>query len=379
MTTTRAWLHSFIPTASMAGPRERMRACVGALIGLGLAGVLSYSATGGNILLIAPMGASSVLLFCLPASPLAQPWSVVGGNVVSALVGIACAHAIANPMVAAPLAGCLAIAAMFQLRCLHPPGGAVALTAVLGGPAVHAAGIGFALAPVGLNSFLLALAAVGYNNLTGRRYPHAQQSRLASADPARPGFSGADLDAALAHYGQVLDISRDDLESILFDIEMHAYARRAGVVLCSDIMEKSTVTLAPGDTLAQAWRLMRLHQSQALAVVDRAGRLVGMLEQGDVLRRAGLDGYSGLRERLRLLFAAPGQGQVGAAMTAPCDSVAADAPMNALVPVMLASRLQHVPVVDDGGVLVGMVTQARLLAAMVETRQPVSGESRPPN
>lgn len=367
MNTTRAWLHSFIPTASAAGARERMRAAAGALIGLGIAGVLSYWSSGGSLLLIAPMGASSVLLFCLPASPLAQPWSVVGGNVVSALVGIACAQMIADPMLAAPLAGCLAIAAMFQLRCLHPPGGAVALTAVLGGPAVHAAGIGFALAPVGLNSFLLALAAVAYNNLTGRRYPHTQQSNLASADHAAPGFSGADLDAALAHYGQVLDISRDDLESILFDAEMHAYARRVGVVRCCDIMEKNTVTLAPGDTLAQAWRLMRLHREQALAVVDRAGRLVGMLGQGEVLRRAGLDGYSGLRERLRLLFAAPGQGHVSAAMT-PCESVSASEPMNALVPLMMASSLQHVPVVDDDGVLVGMVTQARLLAAMVETR-----------
>lgn len=88
---------------------------------------------------------------------------------------------------------------------------------------------------------------------------------------------------------------------------MHAYARRAGVVRCCDIMGKSTVTLAPGDTLAQAWRLMRLHREQALVVV-------GMLAQGEVLRRAGLDGYSGLRERLRLLISAPGQGQVGAAM-----------------------------------------------------------------
>lgn len=375
MSKTRSWLRSFLPMMQTAGPRERARAAAGAFAGLGLAGVLSYWTSGGNLLLIAPMGASAVLLFCLPASPLAQPWSVFGGNVVSGLVGVICARCIADPMLAAPLAGCLAIAAMFQLRCLHPPGGAVALTAVLGGPVVHAAGFGFVLAPVGLNSALMVLGALLYNNLTGRRYPHSQQSSLPGAGTAADGkggasagFTSADLDAALAQYGQVLDISRDDLESILLDTEMRAYARRASIVRCADIMGKRVVTLGPSDSLAQAWRLMRLHQQHALPVVDRAGRLLGMLSQGDVLRRAGLDGYSGLRERLRLLFAAPGQGQVGVAMTQQPASVLARAPMNMLVPLMMRG-MHHIPVVDASGMLVGVVTQSNLLAAMVESRR----------
>jgi CBS domain-containing membrane protein len=357
--TTRAWMRTFIPPINTAGPRERARAACGAFAGLGIAGVLSCWFSAGSLLLIAPMGASAVLLFCLPASPLAQPWSVVGGNMVSAIVGVACAHWIANPMLAAPLAGCLAIAVMFQLRCLHPPGGAVALTAVLGGPVVHAAGFAFVLAPVGLNSVLMAGAALLYNNLTGRRYPHTQQ-------PASTR-TGADLDTALAHYGQVLDVSRDDLEAIFLDTEMQAYARRAGVVRCADIMATSLVTLGPTDALAQAWRLMRLHKCPVLPVVDRAGRLLGMLAQADVLQRAGIDGYSGLRERLRLLFAAPGQGQVGTLMVSE-PGVAAQAPMQALAPLMLRSRVQHVCVVDDRGVLVGMVSQSGLLAALCATR-----------
>jgi CBS domain-containing membrane protein len=363
----RTWLRSFIPPSNTAGRRERARAAAGALVGLGLAGVASYWASAGSLLLIAPMGASAVLLFCLPASPLAQPWSVFGGNVVSAVVGVACARSIADPMLAAPLAGCLAIAAMFYLRCLHPPGGAVALTAVLGGPAVHAAGFAFVLAPVGLNTGLMVLAALLYNNATGRRYPHSQQSR--ASDVTKPGFSSADLDAALAQYGQVLDISRDDLESILLDTELRAYARRASVVRCADIMAKRPVTLAPGDTLAQAWRLMRLHHKHALPVVDRAGRLVGMLAQGDVLRRAGIDGYSGLGERLRLLFAAPGQGRVETVMTTNVATVAAQAPMHALVPLMIGNGMHHVPVLDDKGLLAGIVTQSSLLAAMAAAPQ----------
>jgi CBS domain-containing membrane protein len=373
MFSIRNWLRSFLPPAQSAGPRERARAVAGALAGLGISGLVTHWASAGSLLLIAPMGASAVLLFCLPASPLAQPWSVVGGNVVSATVGVVCAQLIADPMLAAPLAGCLAIAAMFQLRCLHPPGGAVALTAVLGGPAVHAAGFAFVVAPVGLNSALIAFAAILYNNATGRSYPHSQQSSLAGAgrieQGRQPGFSSADLDAALAQYGQVLDISRDDLESILLDTEMRAYARRASVVRCADIMAKRPVTVAPRDALAQAWRLMRLHKLHALPVVDGGGRLVGMLAQGDVLRRAGLDGYSGLRERVRLLFAAPGHGQVSDLMQRHVATVTGQAPMNALVPLMMQRGIQDVPVVDAGGVLMGMVTQSSLLAAMAESRQ----------
>lgn len=372
MTKATTWLRSFIPPLHTAGRRERIRAASGALAGLAIAGLLSHWATVGSTLLIAPMGASAVLLFCLPASPLAQPWSVVGGNMVSAVVGVACARCIADPMLAAPLAGGLAIAAMFQLRCLHPPGGAVALTAVLGGPAVHAIGFTFVLVPVGLNSVLMALAALLYNNLTGRRYPHSQQPGLATTGAAADGkdaatgFTGADLDAALAQYDQVLDISRDDLEAILRNTELRARARRVGIGRCADIMVKPAVTLAPGDALALAWRLMRLHKQYALPVVDHAGRLVGMLAQADILRRAGIDGFSGLRERLQLLFAAPGQGRVRAVMTSPPACVDAQAPLHALLPFMLGDTKDAVPVVNGEGMLLGVVTQSRLLAAMFD-------------
>src|SRR4051794_36407933 len=81
--------------------RERARSLLGAMIGLFLTGGLSQLAIGGSSnlpWLIAPMGASTVLLFAVPASPLAQPWSVLGGNLVSALVGVACAKAIGVPL-----------------------------------------------------------------------------------------------------------------------------------------------------------------------------------------------------------------------------------------------------------------------------------------
>ena len=123
-------------------------------------------------LLVAPMGASAVLLFAVPASPLAQPWSIIGGNLVSATVGVACATWIADPVDAAALAIALAICAMFTLRCVHPPSGAVALTAVLGGPSIHSLGFGFVFEPILIQSFALLAAAIVFHALTGHRYPH---------------------------------------------------------------------------------------------------------------------------------------------------------------------------------------------------------------
>src|SRR5688572_10061306 len=111
-----------------AGPTSFTRqvpAALGALLVLLFTELLSRVVLGAAAVhslpfLIAPMAASAVLLFCLPAAPLAQPWPVIGGNIVSALVGVACALMF-EPLVAAPLAGGLAIAAMASLRCLHPP------------------------------------------------------------------------------------------------------------------------------------------------------------------------------------------------------------------------------------------------------------------
>src|SRR5690606_8029755 len=195
-------------------------------------------------LLIAPMGASAVLLFAVPTSPLAQPWSIIGGNTIAALVGVTCARHIGDPMLAAALAAALAIALMMALKCLHPPSGAVALTAVLGGPAVQAAGYGFIIWPVLINSLLLLLAALLFNNLTGRRYPHLAPvagNPHKTADPlpsGRLGVTSEDISAVLAQYDLVLPIATDELEDILHRAEIRAYDRRSGGITCAQIMSR---------------------------------------------------------------------------------------------------------------------------------------------
>jgi CBS domain-containing membrane protein len=152
------WLSGFAPPPAVQEWPQRLRRCLGALLGVAFTGAATHLVfgPGANIpLMVAPLGASALLLFAVCDSPLAHPWSIMAGNLISAAVGVACAHWIASPLAAASVAVASATFAMFALRCVHPPGGAVAVTTVLGGPAVHALGYGFVLDPVAFQSAVL--------------------------------------------------------------------------------------------------------------------------------------------------------------------------------------------------------------------------------
>ena len=150
---------------------ERIRSVFGAFIGLMLVlTTAKYLGDMGGIdeWLMASLGASALLVFALPQSPMAQPWAVIAGNTLSALVGITVIHLVEDPLLALPLAASASILGMFILRCLHPPAAAVALIAVLG----HVMHYRYAFFPVMVDSILLILAGAVYSNLTGKRYPN---------------------------------------------------------------------------------------------------------------------------------------------------------------------------------------------------------------
>ena len=151
--------------------QERLRSCIGAFLGLML--VLTIARYLGEIggideWLMASLGASALLVFALPGSPMAQPWAVIAGNTVSALVGITIANLIKEPLLAMPIAVSMSILGMFIFRCLHPPAAAVALIAVLG----HVLHYRYALFPVMVDSILLVMAGALYSNMTGKNYPN---------------------------------------------------------------------------------------------------------------------------------------------------------------------------------------------------------------
>ncbi len=209
----------------MAGAqwRDRIGAALGGAIGIGVTAWVSALAGFDRttaILLAAPIGASAVLVFAVPSSPLAQPWRVIGGNGISALVGLGVAWWLGHGAFAAGVAVGLAILAMSLTRSLHPPGGGTVLLPVLA-PAILAQGLGFVLVPIGVNAVLLTLCGLLAHRFTGHSYPH----RARRAPPA-PGLLPEDVDAALAEAGEAFDVSREDLLALLARAELHAAERR---------------------------------------------------------------------------------------------------------------------------------------------------------
>ncbi|KIF80701.1 HPP family protein [Noviherbaspirillum autotrophicum] len=376
MNDVRAWLRGFIPAPINAGRREKLCACLGAWIGLMFAGLVSKATLGNfNPWFIAPMGASAVLLFGMPSSPLAQPWSLVGGNIVSALVGIVCAQSIGDPILAASAAVAVAIAAMFALRCLHPPSGAVALTAVLGGPTVLASGYRFALWPVGLNSIFLLTAALIFNNLLRRRYPHAHLHHAnphGTADPLpteRLGFTRADLDEVLKSHQQLLDIDPDDLEEIFRHAELNAYHRRFGQIRCADLMSKDVITVQQSTSPQAVWRLLAKHRIKALPVVDDAGMLAGIVSLHDMMIGHEHDVPAGFWPPQL-----PRVGHIEQLMTRDVRTATPDQLITELVPLFSDAGYHHLPVVDAQRRVIGMVTQSDLVAALYRARLEETGK-----
>lgn len=365
----RRWLRALQPAPLAVDGRERLRVVLGAGLGLLLTGLLSrWIADPEALWLVAPLGASAVLVFGVAASPLAQPWAVVGGNTLSALVGIACVLTMPWPVLAAAVAVALAIALMFALRCLHPPGGAAALLCVLMG--VH--DWRFALFPVLLNSLLLVGAGMLYNQATGRRYPHPQAAPGPGPEPATEAlrFAAVDLDAVLARYNQVLDVPRDDLQSLLQQAELQAYQRRLGELCCADIMSTALKTVEFGTPLQEAWALMRTHRIKALPVIDRAQRVIGIVTLADFMREASLEQHEGLAERLRkLLRPTPTSHSskpevVGQIMTRQVRVASAGRPIAELVPLFADTGHHHIPIVGVEARLVGILTQSDVVAAL---------------
>ena len=375
------WFQSLMPARASVSARERLRGSVGALIGIALTGFVSASWLHSPVTalwLMAPMGASAVLLFGVPASPLAQPWSIVVGNLVSALVGVTCAKLITEPVPAAAAAIFLAVAAMFFLQCLHPPGGAVALTAVLGGADIHAAGYSFVMAPVALNTMLLLVVAIAYNNVTGRRYPHTPQQTAAkhphqtrdALPTERLGFTSDDLQAALKEYDQVLDVSVDDLESIFRQTEMQAFQRRFGASRCGDLMSRDVVAVEFSTPLDEVWNLLKAHSIHAIPVLNPARHVIGIVTRSDFLAHVEISDYRNVGKHLRnFLRRNPTSHSnrpevVGQIMSSPVRTAFVATPVVELVPLMADKGLHCVPVVDEKNRLVGMVSQTDLVGAL---------------
>lgn len=342
----------FHPILAGATLRERLLGCLGALAGICLTGLVCAIVFGNSIhlpLIVAPIGASAVLLFAVPASPLAQPWSIVGGNTISAFAGVTVVHFIGDPMLATGMAVALAILCMSFTKSLHPPGGAAALTAVIGGATVAKAGFWFPFVPVAINSALLVGLGIVFHRLAGRQYPHrapphAVNPHKTTDVPAslRVGFTQEDIDVALGELHETLDIDRGDIDALLRQVELNALLRTRGELTCGDIMSRDVVSVPIGANPEQARLLLLEHDVRTLPVIGEDGRLMGTV---------------GLRELASL------KGE-DALPVSPAATASASDPAIGLLPKLTDGFAHAVVVVNESGAVDGIVSQTDLLATL---------------
>ncbi|QLF93057.1 HPP family protein [Pseudomonas sp. ABC1] len=362
------WFRSFIPDAQTAHPCEWLRAACGAALSTALVLVLGSWLFGLNValLVIAPAGASAVVLFCVPSSTFSQPWSVVAGSVLATLIGETLWHSGLSPILSAFLAISLTLLGQFGFRCLHPPGGALVL--VSGVSSAQAQQVGFELAyTVLFNSVLLVVLALLYNNLTGHAYPRAWPGRKhphQTADPLpseRNTLSQDDIERALDEFGSHVAVTREDLARLIRQTEKHALRRSMGEVLAGEIMSRDVVRGTPNTFIDETWHQLKEHRLRAMPVVEEgSGRLVGIVTLVDLLKHFQPGPGRLSFGQLRYLRGT----KLRSVMTAPVVSVREDTHMVELVTLLCDDGLHCLPVTDADGVLVGMLTQTDLIAAL---------------
>lgn len=373
-------MKSLGPAVARVSGLEAARAGLGALIGLGLTGLFLLSPhidTELGLYLVAPFGASSVLLFAVPNSPLAQPWSAIVGNTVAAIVGVAVCLYVADPLLRIALAVGLATTATILCRAVHPPAGAVAMTAAMSPDAIAELGFWFVLAPIAVGTTILVLLAAAYARLTGRHYPLRQfddPSKHGTDDrnpTERLGLSEQELTAILERYSQSFNLGVEDLARLIGAAELQAAAQSSGPLSAQDIMSRNLVTVRPDTPVGEIADLFRVHRFTSLPVVGPDHKFHGVIFQMHLISRARADALRldrGYGAALRRLLDRRREKPVTAAdiMSVAGPRATTNTPIGALLPMMADGDVDAVPVIAYGKIL-GIVTRTDLIAALART------------
>lgn len=229
----KPFLQSFKPHVAQTSVSEQLRSgFAGGIAILLLTLALHYLPQAGfPLLVVSSMASSAALLYATPHSPLAQPWNLFGGHVISALAGVVCSLLIPEPTLAAGAAVGSAILLMQFMNCLHPPSAATALMMVLGYSQFHGMPWQWEMVVVAVNTGILLLLALVINNLLpGRRYPMRVHHEQTPPSPA-PFISleKTDFTWALNQIDSVIDVSEDDLAEIYRLALQQAQARMESV------------------------------------------------------------------------------------------------------------------------------------------------------
>lgn len=375
-----AWFHTRVLSNTLSlSSSERWKASLGALLCLATCGLLLRSLPLDAHWLLAPVGASVVILFVQFHSPLAQPWPLLGSYLIATVAGLACSHWVTQPALAAALAVALSIWLMAWLNCVHPPGGALALLLVLNGPYPPSEMVAVSEL-IAINAGALLLVALLINRvLLRRRYPHSSTPpgpghRTEDRRPIeRMGLTHTDLESAVKALNTFVDVQEDELVEIYNLAVDHAFGRHVALN-CADIMSRDVITTHFDTELAQAWKLLRKHKIKSLPVVDRFDRLIGIVTLADFLRQ--IDNQATPKDLATmvqvLLRRTPGPSAekpevVGQIMSPEVFTATPQTPLSELIRQISDRALPHVPIIDERRKVVGMVTQSDLLVALYKS------------
>lgn len=368
------------PAVARASGIEAFRAGLGAFLGLGLTGLFLLSPqidTELGLYLVAPFGATSVLLFAIPNSPLAQPWSAIVGNTIAAVVGVAVCLTVPDPTLRIAFAVGLAITATILSRAVHPPAGAVAMTAAMSPEAIDQLGFWFALVPIAVGTAALVGLAAVYARLTGRRYPFRQfddpgKHGTADRNPTeRLGLSEDELITILERYSQSFNLGVEDLARLIGAAELQAAAQSSGPLTAQDIMSRNVVTVSAHTSLGDIADLFKQHHFTSLPVIGPDKTFLGVIFQMHLITQARSDairldrGYGAALRRM-LDRARDKPLKAGDIMSVAGPRATTLTPIGALLPMMADGDTDAVPVIEYGKI-VGIVTRTDLIAALARS------------
>lgn len=359
---------------------QRFKAVTAAFVALWLVAQISEFSLRGSehALLLASMGASAVLLFGLPGSPLAKPAVFLWGHLLAAAIGLMVSHLVNHFALMAALTISLVILMMYLFEVMHPPAGVTALIPVIATTTGPALGFDFLLYPVGLNlivmltvSLFLQRYLLRINKIT----PDPGTLGTRDLPPlAKSQLQKQDIRAAMQECSPGQDISESDLMRLFSLAQQKAMNRQIRTLHCSDIMAKDLVTVEPETSLQQAWNLLRKHKISMLPVVDANYRLVGVISVSDFLNDLAIAEHTGISQHLhslRLHLRLKWLGSAHFAHHKVADKMSTrlivatpnDA-ISTLVPLLANNGLHQVPIVTENFELCGVVTQSDLMTAM---------------
>ncbi len=364
------------PPASSLQRKDQWLALLAAFVAMLLIGVTNSLITPDfqHLLLVASLGPTIVLVFVVPNSPFSQPYPVLMGHFLGAVIGVSCAYLPLEIYWTAAIGITLCIFVMFFVGAVHPPAGATTMMPIiLGADAVG--GFYFVYFPVLSNMTLLVIFALLFHRyLLKKEYP---SQAVPASDPihkhkdasplVRLGLQSDDLKGALQDMGAYLDISEKDLTRVYGLAQQRAYTRKFGEIRCKHIMSRDVIGVRSTTTLEDAWAMLREHKIKVLPVLDDERRVVGIVSLVDFIKRAKLKGFDEMYGQLEGFVQGMGRAEpplIAEIMVSPVFSVNEQDFIAQIVPLLSDQGMHHVPVLDADQRMAGIITQSDLIAAL---------------